>query len=159
MPEPRPAPAPDSDWTQGRLKWAIALVIAGLGLAGLGWSILLATPPRAASTDPIGLIRDADERPPGPAQVQTQVQTQTGAQTQNADQSPPPVQTFAKLIRINSAPAAELMLLPGIGEARAGLIIESRQRDGPFRIPADLERVSGIGPKTRDRIAPMISFE
>ncbi len=41
-------------------------------------------------------------------------------------------------IDINTAPAALLETLPGIGPARAGRIVESRQRDGPFVRPEEL---------------------
>jgi competence protein ComEA len=36
------------------------------------------------------------------------------------------------LINVNTASAEELTLLPGIGEVRAGRIVESRRKDGPF---------------------------
>jgi len=41
-------------------------------------------------------------------------------------------------IDINSAPATLLETLPGIGPTRAGGIVESRQRDGPFERPEEL---------------------
>ena len=37
------------------------------------------------------------------------------------------------------------MTLPGIGEKRAADIIADREANGPFRMPEDLTRVSGIG--------------
>ena len=48
-------------------------------------------------------------------------------------------------INLNTADAETLQLLPGIGEKRAADIIDYRQANGPFRIPEDLTRVSGIG--------------
>lgn len=51
-------------------------------------------------------------------------------------------------ININTAGLEELTALPGIGEGRARAIIEDRQANGPFRIPEDLDRVSGIGEGT-----------
>lgn len=48
-------------------------------------------------------------------------------------------------INLNTATKEELMTLPGIGEKRAEDIIADREANGPFRIPEDLTRVSGIG--------------
>lgn len=50
-------------------------------------------------------------------------------------------------VDINRAGAEELMTLKGVGEVLAGRIIDWRERNGPFRTPADLTRVKGIGPK------------
>lgn len=58
----------------------------------------------------------------------------------------------------NAAPRAELMLLPDIGPSLADAIIESRARE-PFRSPADLDRVRGIGPKTLAGVTPWLSFD
>lgn len=53
--------------------------------------------------------------------------------------------TPAEKIDINTADLETLTTLPGIGETRAQAIIDDRQANGPFRIPEDLTRVSGIG--------------
>lgn len=61
----------------------------------------------------------------------------------------------------NSASAAELNLLPGIGPGRAAAIIAYRlQTDEPraFRSVFDLDRVRGIGPATVAQIAPWIDL-
>jgi len=59
-------------------------------------------------------------------------------------------------ININTASADELVLLKGVGEKKAALIIEFREANGPFKIPEDFLKVPGIGPKTfeknKDRI-------
>lgn len=49
---------------------------------------------------------------------------------------------------INRAPARHLLLLPGIGPARARAIVHDRRRDGPFRSLEEIRRVHGIGPAT-----------
>lgn len=54
----------------------------------------------------------------------------------------------AEIININTASAAELETLPGIGEKRAADIVADREKNGPFRIVEDLTRVSGIGEGT-----------
>ncbi|QNN24998.1 helix-hairpin-helix domain-containing protein [Planctomycetales bacterium ZRK34] len=60
-------------------------------------------------------------------------------------------------ININTAPRAELQLLPGVGPALADRIIAART-EKPFTTPEDLRRVNGIGPKLAPRIAPYIQF-
>ena len=65
-------------------------------------------------------------------------------------------QTNAQLININTAPAAELEKLPGIGKGLAERIIEHRERFGPFRRTEHLIIVRGISDRRfralRDRI-------
>ncbi|GAA1702312.1 hypothetical protein GCM10009792_23210 [Microcella alkalica] len=60
------------------------------------------------------------------------------------------------LVDLNTADAAALDALPGIGPAIAGRIIEWREQNGPFRAVDELLAVSGIGEKTlsefRDRV-------
>ena len=51
------------------------------------------------------------------------------------------------LVNINTATAAELETLPGIGASTAAKIIEERETNGPFKTLDDLKRVSGIGDK------------
>ena len=48
------------------------------------------------------------------------------------DETQPAADTEPKLININTASEAELLLLPGIGEARARSIVEYREENGPF---------------------------
>jgi competence protein ComEA len=49
-------------------------------------------------------------------------------------------------VDINTATAAELDALPGIGPATAAAIVRDRETHGPFRSVDDLARVRGIGP-------------
>lgn len=51
-------------------------------------------------------------------------------------------------IDINTATADELLELKGIGEKKAAMIIEFREKQGPFESPEDLMKVPGIGIKT-----------
>ncbi|MEM6285514.1 MAG: helix-hairpin-helix domain-containing protein [Bacteroidota bacterium] len=49
-------------------------------------------------------------------------------------------------IDLNTATAAELDALPGVGPALAQRIVDSRAQEGPFRSVDDVTRVRGIGP-------------
>lgn len=57
-------------------------------------------------------------------------------------------------LNINTASKEELVELPGVGEAIAERIIESR----PYSSLDDLQQVEGLGPKKISRIAPLVSF-
>ena len=60
------------------------------------------------------------------------------------------------LVNINTASAAELVSLPGVGEATAAKIIASRDSEGPFQAIEDLKRVSGIGDKKYEALKDLI---
>jgi len=49
-------------------------------------------------------------------------------------------------VDINTATAAELDALPGVGPATAAAIVTDREQHGPFASVDDLSRVRGIGP-------------
>lgn len=65
---------------------------------------------------------------------------------------------FNRPVPINRADSEHLVRLQGIGPHRAAAITDDRHRRGPFTGPDDLLRVSGIGPKTLERLLPLISF-
>ncbi len=67
----------------------------------------------------------------------------------SANQSP--------LININSASAAELESLPGIGQVRANQIVQSRTKDGPFSAVDDLLLRNLISESVFEDIAPLIT--
>jgi competence protein ComEA len=60
---------------------------------------------------------------------------------------------------LNLAGPAELQRLPGVGAKRAAAIVELRQRIGRFRRPSDLLRIKGIGPRTLERMLPMLVLD
>ncbi len=69
-------------------------------------------------------------------------------------------------INPNDAPIESLVRLPGLGIGRAGAIVEYRNnlngKDGKsqaFQRPDDLQKITGIGPKTVQNINEWIRFE
>jgi competence protein ComEA len=50
-------------------------------------------------------------------------------------------------ININTASAAELEALPGVGPKTAARIVEYRQKNGPFKKIEDVMNVRGLGEK------------
>lgn len=65
--------------------------------------------------------------------------------TPDGETAPKPNTAATGKININTATSEELQTLSGIGEVRAAAIIADREANGPFRIPEDITRVSGIG--------------
>lgn len=62
------------------------------------------------------------------------------------------------LINVNTAPAADLDLLPGIGATKAQAIVVYRTLNGPFSSLAELDAVPGIGPATLEKLNGRLRF-
>lgn len=69
----------------------------------------------------------------------------------------PALAADAKTININTASAEQLQLLPRVGPALAQRIVEHRDHNGPFKSPADLMLVKGIGEKSFDLLKPYVA--
>ena len=65
--------------------------------------------------------------------------------------------TAAGKININTASAQELTTLPGIGPKKADAIVAYRVANGVFGSVDDIVKVKGIGPKTLDKLRPLIT--
>ncbi len=63
----------------------------------------------------------------------------------------------ASLVDINTASAEQLSTLPGIGEVRAGRIIDSRERDGPFASADELLERDLIPLSVFEEIADLVT--
>ncbi len=59
-------------------------------------------------------------------------------------------------VNINTADVQELCRLSGIGEAKAVSIVDYRINNGPFTYKEELMKVSGIGERLYEKIAPQI---
>lgn len=70
--------------------------------------------------------------------------------------TPGPASPGSGLLSLNSATAAELEALPGIGPVLAMNIVAYREAHGPFARIEDLLRVAGIGPAKLEQIQPFL---
>ncbi len=109
---------------------AIFLLLAAMGGT---WRIAAAAPPSVVAT------LEAERPPERPAKKSAQELT-------------------GKL-NLNTATEDQLMLLPGIGPAKAERIVAWRKRNGGFRRTADLRRVKGFGYKTFKRLEPFLTIK
>jgi competence protein ComEA len=78
----------------------------------------------------------------------------------NLPVQPPSVQRSSDLrVNINTADAAALETLPGIGPTLAQRILDHRQAHGPFARAEDIVKVSGIGQATFEKLSDHITTE
>lgn len=61
-------------------------------------------------------------------------------------------------VNINTASAAELTTLPGVGPKLAARIVEYRQKQGGFKSPQELLNVKGIGEQSFAKLQPRLSL-
>jgi comEA protein len=60
-------------------------------------------------------------------------------------------------VNLNTATAAQLDALPGIGKSTAQRIVEYRQKNGGFKKIEELMNVKGVGEKSFLRLKPRIT--
>lgn len=84
------------------------------------------------------------------------LEEQEAAKTTSAQEGQSVQRDATGLVNINTASAAELDTLPGVGPATAEKIIADREANGPFATIEDLKRVSGIGDKKYAELAGLI---
>lgn len=73
--------------------------------------------------------------------------------------SDPPGDVANGLVNLNTADRTALETLPRIGPSTAQKILDYRDANGPFGSIDELMNVSGIGPATFERLAPLITIE
>ncbi len=138
--EPRP----------GLARWIAAAFLAGVAGTSLLWSLTtnrqsppLISPATASQATPTTAPADA---------------TAPQATRSPATATPAASPTTAGL-NINTATQAQLESLPQVGPATAKAIIAWRETHGAFRTLSDLDKVRGIGPRTIEKLRPLIRFE
>lgn len=163
-----------SRWN-GPAKWVAVCVLGLAGITGVAWSIVstswgiggqarivadASAPFMPAHGSPTRPERDASSQLVSSGGASRRVDDAIG-EAEEATVPPSPVQPPAssRLININTASAAELELLPGIGPVLAQRIIADRDANGQFRNLDDLQRVRGIGPRTIERLRDLVAVQ
>lgn len=99
--------------------------------------------------DPSSAAATGRSSSPPPTAVSTDGRAAAGATTSGADSQAP--------LDLNTATAAELEELPGIGPALAARIVAWREREGPFRSVDELAEIAGISARMVDEIRPLVT--
>lgn len=63
------------------------------------------------------------------------------------------------VVDLNSATAAQLEALPGIGPVTAGAVVAWREANGRFTAVEELQEVDGIGPKTFEKLRALVRVQ
>ena len=77
----------------------------------------------------------------------------------NSAQGPRVTESENPKVNLNTADAAALDALPGVGPSTAAKIIADREANGPFAAPEDLMRVSGIGTKKYEALKEFLTAQ
>lgn len=72
-------------------------------------------------------------------------------------QAKPAAAATQAAVNVNQATAKQLETLPGIGKVTAEHIVAYRTQKGPFASVDDLGNVKGIGPKTLEKLRPLVA--
>lgn len=121
-----------------------------VALLGLGTGVRLALDPGPAE---YAWRPSADPRPAETLAEARRSVADTLARAAEAERPLAPGET----IDLNRADAVQLQRLPGVGPTRAAAIVREREEGGPFVEPADVMRVSGIGPALVERWSDAVS--
>jgi competence protein ComEA len=78
------------------------------------------------------------------------------AAAQDSDRASAPKAAASAPVNLNTATAAQLEALPGIGARTAALIVEYRQKNGGFKKIEELMNVRGVGEKSFLKLRTLI---
>lgn len=140
-------PSESSDWTRTPAALFTAAILGLCSISGLAWSLNRTMAHDSVQLSKVSVPDDnelqASSLIPSDSEIGSSLNSQAPEQSQL---------DVLHLIDLNVANAAELELLPRIGPALASRIIADREVHGWFNSIDELQRVSGIGPKTIEKI-------
>ena len=96
----------------------------------------------------------AEAAPDTNAAALSDTNTAISSEANGAATAAPALPGAGERVNLNTAGAAALQRLPGIGPALAERIVAYREAHGPFARLSEITRVSGIGPRTLEGLAP-----
>ena len=150
------------------LRWGLLLCCAGFLLFGLGLyfgrttgGTVLYQRPAAASS----VAAEAPEAPEEPETPEAPEEPEEPETPEAPEEPAAPEETetepdgMASRVNLNTADAAALECLPGIGPALAQRIIDYRTANGPFQTTAEIQDVRGIGAGIYEKIKDSITVE
>jgi competence protein ComEA len=79
------------------------------------------------------------------------------AAAQDPERTSPAKATVSTPVNLNTATAAQLEALPGIGARTAALIVDYRQKNGGFKKIEELMNIRGVGEKSFLKLKPLIT--
>ena len=129
------------------LRWGLLLCCAGFLLFGLGLYFGRTTGGTVLYQRPAAASSVAAEAPEAPEELAAPEETETEPEG------------MASRVNLNTADAAALESLPGIGPALAQRIIDYRMANGPFQTTAEIQDVRGIGAGIYAKIKDSITVE
>ena len=129
------------------LRWGLLLCCAGFLLFGLGLYFGRTTGGTVLYQRPAAASSVAAEAPEAPEEPAAPEETETEPDG------------MASRVNLNTADAAALESLPGIGPALAQRIIDYRTANGPFQTTAEIQDVRGIGAGIYEKIKDSITVE
>ena len=138
------------------LRWGLLLCCAGFLLFGLGLYFGRTTGGTVLYQRPAAASSVAAEAPEALEEPEAPEAPEEPAAPEEAETAP---EGMASRVNLNTADAAALESLPGIGQALAQRIIDYRMANGPFQTTAEIQDVRGIGAGIYAKIKDSITVE
>lgn len=138
------------------LRWGLLLCCAGFLLFGLGLYFGRTTGGTVLYQRPAAASSVAAEAPEALEEPEAPEAPEEPAAPEEAETEP---EGMASRVNLNTADAAALESLPGIGPALAQRIIDYRMANGPFQTTAEIQDVRGIGAGIYAKIKDSITVE